>query len=191
MVQVVLQAFVLTRACTWSLYMVSLFHNPFDPNLWKFPHRNRSATSSCCCPARYRSHPLFWATFSLIRCARQSLSPCSTTNWPCHICLELTSSEQWLPRLCWTSLVGNPLFHRMTGWNEWTRCGYPGSGKGAAPASVGTTDLLAEEPLRLLMPASIFSRRGEAASSGFEAVKNWLSFMNASKKRENTSEKQH
>lgn len=69
----------------WSLYMVSLFHDPFDPNLWKFPYCNWSATSPCCFPARYRSHPLFWAAFSLIPCARQSSSPCSTTDCPCHV----------------------------------------------------------------------------------------------------------
>lgn len=33
----------------------------------------------------------------------------------------------------------------MKDWNDWTCCGYPASGKGAARAYVGTTDLLAEE----------------------------------------------
>jgi len=66
---------------------------------------------------------------------------------------------------------------------------YPAAGKGAAPTSVGTTDPLVEEVLRLLILASIFSSRGRQHLQVSKDVRNWLSFMNASKKRENTSEK--
>lgn len=152
-VQVVLQAFILKESlslcehCTWF----PCFMIPFDPNLWIFPHYSWSAISSCCCPTRYRS---FWTIFSVISWSRQSLSSCSTTHCPCHMYLELTCSEQQVPRLYWTLLVGNPLIHRMKDWNDYMS--YPASGKGAALTSA---DTLAGETQRSLTPASICSRK--------------------------------